>query len=99
MALFQFGTVEVRFMNSTIDLSYIDALDELVHLIVNGIKRKDPRIISLLIDYADKGDIPAEVTIKRLGLKHLKPSEDAIAAQRAFKVRRCIDGLTVKQGA
>ena len=99
MALFQFGTIEVRFMNSTVDLSYIDALDELIHLLVNGIKSKDPKIVSLLLEYAGKGDIPVDVTIKRLGLKHLQPSEDALAARRAFKIQRCKAGMGQKKGA
>jgi hypothetical protein len=75
-SLFQFGTVEVRFANSTVDQETIDAFLEFSQKIVRAVRTKDPRLVKLLQEHVDE-NIPVDelaaafnLKIRHLSLRH-----------------------------
>jgi hypothetical protein len=50
-SLFQFGTVEVRFANSTTDLDKIEKFLDFSRKIVRAVRTKDTRLLGLLVKY------------------------------------------------
>jgi hypothetical protein len=67
-SLFQFGTVEVRFANSTTDKEKIDAFIDFSAKIVRAVRTKNPKLIALMNKYIDD-EIPLEELAQAFDLK------------------------------
>ncbi len=79
-SLFQFGTVEVRFANSTVDPSTTDAFLDLSYKIVRAVRSKDPRLLALLNQHIDE-EIPLIELARALDLKIIKSIYERECAQ------------------
>ncbi len=67
-ALFQFGTVEIRFANSTLDQQVTESLLDLSYKLVQAVRTKDQRLFALLYKYSES-DIPIEEVAYALNIK------------------------------
>jgi len=70
-ALFQFGTIEIRPLNSTTDIAQIDQLMDLISTMVVAIKTKNPAFIQLMQDHLET-DITVEQFADAMGIKSLQ---------------------------
>jgi Putative amidoligase enzyme len=67
-SLFQFGTVEIRFANSTTDLEKIEKFLDFSRKIVRAVRTKDTRLLGLLVKYRDD-NIPLQELATELDME------------------------------
>lgn len=68
-SLFQFGTFELRFANSTVDSKVLSSLIDLGVKLTIAIKSADPRLVELMTTYAGHDEMPLEKVAEQFKLK------------------------------
>lgn len=73
---FQYGTVEFRLFNSTLDLPALELMYDFASKLVTGIRTKNPELVAYLVN--QNGPIEVEKIANILGMKLTEPGAQAV---------------------